>query len=197
MTSARLLALSALVSCSIATAQVHPLRGGVESVPGTNRFVLACTDVPVVSTAVDLRQLVAKKHHLAMKVVDVGTPGQPVLDILDITEASRVLDMGDLLLGQASTWEVRGAPGGIAFVFVGLRSGTGFVPLGSAGALLLGPGAGTLASGPIDSTGSFRFTFTTPFLQGLFDLEIASQALVAGGGLDPFLSNADCRRVGR
>jgi hypothetical protein len=106
---------------------------------------------------------------------------------------AKVMNMGNLRLGQTSTFEVNTATGSFAFVFIDFTSNGGFVSLDSAGSYLLGANPALLAQGFTNNPNQFRFQFTTPADQTLLGNEFSCQAIfgtVAGGWS---LSNPDSK----
>ena len=96
------------LTCTLATsiaAQTTTLRGKVEDVPGTaNQFFLDGTNLPMVSTVLNLNTVVGQQA--IMQVVNIGTPTVPVIRVDSSVPTTQVMDMGNLRLGQSSTFEV-------------------------------------------------------------------------------------------
>jgi len=184
------------VTCVLATglaAQTVTLRGQVEDVPGTpNQFILDGTNLPLVSTALNLNLLVGQQA--IMQVVDVGTPGAPVIRVDSSVPTAKVMDMGNLRLGQTSTFEVNAPAGSAAFMFLDFQSNTGFLPAGSLGTWLLGLSPFLLAGGITNGQNQFQTPFFTPPNPQLIGLRISSQAFVGDHG-NWFFSNPDDRTV--
>ena len=186
-----------LIATTAATAQTQLVRGEVDSVSGTNRFVLDCTRIPLVSATVDLRALhdATRQQDLfvEMQVRNAGSPSQPVLDVVSATIRPETFDMGNLRFGRSESWEVFGVPGSPAWVFVNHRSQTGYLPLGAAGTWLLG-NALPIRNGTISGVGRFRFEFTMPTLPALVGQEFSAQAIVQENGVFR-ITEPDCKEV--
>lgn len=179
---------------SLVAAQTQTVRGKVEDVQGTtNQFFLDGTRLPLVSTALNLNAWVGQQALL--QVVDVGTAGSPVLRVDAATATTKTMDMGNLRLGDASTFEVRAANGSFAFLFVDFTSNTGYLPLGAAGTYLLGGSPGLLAQGFTNAPNRFEVQFTTPADQTLLGLEFTCQAVFGTATGAWQLSNADSKTV--
>jgi hypothetical protein len=182
--------------CALATnaaAQIETLRGKVEDVPGTaNQFVLDGTNLPMVSTTLKLHTLVGQQA--IMKVVNIGTPTVPVIRVDGSTPTTKVMDMGNLRLGQSSTFEVSAPAGSAAFIFMDFQSNTGFIPAGALGTWLLGLSPYLLAGGITNGQNQFQTQFFTPANPQLLGLQMTSQALVGDHGTW-FFSNPDGKTI--
>jgi hypothetical protein len=176
------------------TAQTHTINGKVEDVQNTqNQFYLDGTDIPLVSSALNLNAWVGQQAML--DVVDVGTPGAPVLRVDAAAPTTKIMDMGNLRLGETRTWEVFASAGSAAFIFMDWTDNTGFAPIpGFDGAYLLGAAPHFLTGGITNGAGVFQTTFTTPNDPGLVGLQISSQALVVTGAAWSF-SNVDGKEI--
>lgn len=182
-----------------AFAQPQLVRGDVDSIQGTNQFQLDCTQIRLVSTAVNLQQLhnISQQNDIEfeMMVNNIGTPTQPVLDVLSATQIPEIFDMGNLRFGRSESWEVFGVPGSRTAVYIGLRAGTLYHPGGALGTWLLGAEAGQIALGTINAVGRFRFQFTMPTIPQLVGVEFTSQALVIEPAGRLLITNPDCKEV--
>ena len=186
---------TALATIASLPAQGQTLRGKVEDVRNTqNQFYLDGTNIPVRSLVLDLNAIVGQESIL--QVVDVGAPGAPVLDVLGAVPTTKVLDMGNLRLGQGARWQVNAPPGSFALVYVTATAATGWLPFGDAGVWLLGSAFVGLRSGITSGAGQFEFTFTTPNLPELVGTSFTGQALVAtsvAGAATWSFSNPDAK----
>ncbi|MFN3240253.1 MAG: hypothetical protein ACE37K_01945 [Planctomycetota bacterium] len=185
--------LAATFAAAAALPAQTTIRGKVEDVQNTNnQFYLDGTDIPVVSNVLNLN--LWQGQQALLDVVNVGTAAAPVLRIDAATPTNKVMDMGNLRLGETKTWEVFAPTGAAAFVFMDWTSNTGFTPLpGIGGAWLMG-GAPFLLAGGFTQGGMFQTTFTTPNDPGLVGLMVTSQALVGSNGGWEF-SNVDGKTV--
>lgn len=175
------------------TAQTVTLRGKIEDVSGTsNQFFVDGTNLPAVSGALNLNAWVGQQAIL--QVVDVGTPTAPVIRVDAAVATTKVMDMGNLDIGDSSTFEVNAPQGSAAFMFMDFRANTGFTPAGSLGCWLLGPSPYLLAGGITNSQNQFEVQFATPNDPQLIGLSITSQALVGDHG-NWFFSNTDNKVV--
>lgn len=182
----------AVFAASVA-AQTVTLRGKVEDVQGTqNQFFLDGTNLPLVSTALNLNTLVGQQA--IMQVVDIGTPAAPLIRVDSSVPTTKVMDMGNLRLGQSSTFEVNAPAGSAAFMFMDFQDNTGFLPVGGLGTWLLGLAPYLLAGGITDGQNQFEAQFFTPPNPQLLGLRITSQALVGDHGTW-FFSNPDNKTV--
>jgi hypothetical protein len=182
-----------LVSATLLTAQTHTLRGKVEDVQGTtNQFFLDGTHLPLVSSALNLNAWVGQQAIL--QAVNIGTAQSPVIRVDAAVATTKVMDMGNLRLGQTSTFEVVAPAGSAAFMFLDFTSNTGFLPFGGFGVWLLGTAPYLLAGGITNPQNQFQAQFTTPAIPSLVGLEVSSQALVGDHG-NWFFSNADGKTV--
>ena len=173
-------------------AQTQLVRGKVEDVSGTNRFVLDCTSIPLVSTALNLSSLVGQQWNL--QVVNTGTATSPVLDVRSATAATKIFDMGNLKIGSPERWQVNAQPGAMAAMFVNATAATSYLPFGAAGTWLLGPQAPLLAQGTVSGQGQLEVRFTMPNLPQLIGTSFSGQAIVLQSN-QLILTNADCRDV--
>ena len=185
--------LFALALGGAVSAQTQLVRGKVEDVSGTNRFILDCTTIPLVSRALNLNTLVGAQWNL--QVIDVGTPGAPRLDVQSATPATKIFDMGNLRFGRAERWQVNYTPGSMTAVFVQATSATSYLPLGAAGAWLLGANAAFVNAGVVNGQGQFEFRLTMPTIPSLVGVSFSGQAVVAPPSAPLLITNADCREV--
>lgn len=180
-------------------AQTQLVRGDVDSVQGTNRFVLACTTIQLVSRTVNLQQLHDQSRQqdieYEMQVRDVSAGGKTILDVVSAKAIPELFDMGNLRLGRADRWQVMGAPGSATAVYITATGLTGYTPVGAAGTWLLGNTFFFLHAGAIGNTGLFQFSWQPPDIQGLVGQSFAAQAIVLdrNGGL--LIANAQCKEV--
>ncbi len=188
------LACSSLLFSALALAQTHTFNGKVEDVQGTqNQFFLDGTNLPLVSTALNLNAWVGQQAML--QVVNVGTAAAPVLRVDAATPTTKVMDMGNLRLGETRTWEVFAPAGSAAFLFMDWTSNTGFTPVpGFGGVWLLGFAPHLLTGGITSPPGVFQTTFTTPNVPSLVGLQVTSQALVGNASGWTF-SNVDHKEI--
>ncbi len=186
-------ALTAACILSAATTAQTTIRGKVEDVQGTaNQFYLDGTIIPVVSNVLNLN--LWQGQHAFLDVTNIGTSLSPVLRVDAAIPTVKMMDMGNLRLGQTKTWEVFAPTGMSAFIFLDWTNNTGFTPLpGFGGGWLMGNQPFLLAGG-ITFGGVFQTTYTTPNNQALLGLEISSQALV-GTQNTWELSNVDSKVV--
>jgi len=184
---------AALLLTAALGAQTTTIRGKVEDVQGTaNQFFLDGTNITVFSTALDLNAW--QGQQALLDVVDVGVPGAPVLRIDAATPTTKVMDMGNLRLGQTKTFEVFAATGSAAFLFMDLTDNSGFAPVpGFGGAWMMGGQPYLLAAG-FTTAGVFQTSFTTPNDPGLVGIMVSSQAIVSTQGAW-FFSNVDGKTV--
>ena len=187
------LPIAALVATSL-TAQTQLLRGKVEDVRQTqNKFVLDCTSIPLTSTKLNLNLLVGNQY--IMQVVNKGTASSPMLEVQSVTATTKVFDMGNIRLGRADRWQVRGKAGSKTVVAVTATALTGYVPLGSLGTFLLGPNFAVVGQGAINQLGVFEFRLQPPNMNSLVGMSFTGQALVQEPNGFLFLSNPDCKQV--
>ena len=183
-----------------AAAQTQLVRGEIDGIQGTNQWRLDCTNVRVTTTnpAINLQQLHDATRQndmmLSMQVIDIGTPGSPLLDIQQATVLPALFDMGNLRIGRSQTWEVFGTPGSLAEVYLTPEALTSYVPAGAFGTWVLGGNAVFFAGGRIGATGQFRFNFTMPNLPQLIGVSFTTQAIVLEP-TGPLLTNPDCKEV--
>lgn len=186
-----ILAFSLLATTGGLFAQTQTLRGKVEDVQGTqNQFFLDCTNIPLVSSALNLNLWVGQQAVL--QVVDVGTPAAPVLRIDAAVATTKVFDMGNLRQGQGARWQVNAPAGSSAFMFLDFTSNTRYAPFGPFGTFLLGASPATLASGVTNAQNQFEITFSVPVFPALVGTSFTGQALVGDHGTW-FFSNPDCK----
>jgi len=185
--------LTAVCILSAATSAQTTIRGKVEDAQGTaNQFYLDGTNIPVVSNVLDLNQW--QGQHAFLDVTNIGTVAAPMLRIDAATGTTKMMDMGNLRLGQTKTWEVFAPTGTAAFIFMDWTANAGFLPIpGFGGAWLMGSQPFLLAGG-ITFGGVYQTTYTTPNNPALIGLEVSSQAFVGAQNTWEF-SNVDSRTV--
>jgi hypothetical protein len=183
----------ALGLVATAAAQNQLVRGKVEDVPSTSRFILDCTTIPLVSSKLNLNALVGQQWNL--DVINVGSPSQPVLDVQAATAATKIMDMGNLRFGRAERWQVNYTPGSMAGVFVQLTSATSYLPAGALGTWLLGFNSLHVRSGVTNGQGQFEFNLTMPTIPSLVGVSFTSQALVLPPSGSIVVTNPDCKEV--
>lgn len=184
----------ALILTKTLAAQTHTLRGKVEDVQGTtNQFFLDGTNLPVVSSALNLNTWVGQQAIL--QVVNIGTASAPVVRVDAAVATIKVMDMGNLRLGQTSTFEVTAPAGSAAFMFMDFTANTQFLPFPAFGVWVLGMAPHLLAAGITNGQNQFQTPFATPAIPSLIGLQITSQALVGDHG-NWFFSNPDGKTVG-
>jgi hypothetical protein len=192
------LTLGILISATAATAQTQLVRGDVDRVQNSQNFQLDCTTIRLVSSTVNLQQLHDQSRQqdieYEMQVNDVSAGGVTILDVLSARAIPELMDMGNIRLGRSDSWEVLGAPGSSALVFVNAGNQTRYLPAGSMGTWLLNTNFLFFQFGVISSAGQFRFDFQPPNDPSLVGQTIASQALVIGGG-SVLITNAQCKQV--
>ena len=185
------LLLSLLASTSALCAQTQTLRGKVEDVQGTqNQFYLDCTNIPLISNALNLNTWVGQEAVL--QVVNVGTAAAPRLRVDAATATTKVFDMGNLRQGQSARWQVNAPAGSFALMLLDFTSFTGYAPFGSFGTFLLGSSPATLASGLTNAQNQFEISFAVPAFPALVGTSFTGQALVGDHGTW-FFSNPDCK----
>jgi hypothetical protein len=172
--------VSVLVATCILSAAASAqttIRGKVEDVQGTaNQFFLDGTTIPVVSNVLNLN--LWQGQHAFLDVTNIGTAASPILRIDAASPTVKMMDMGNLRLGETKTWEVFAPTGSAAFIFMDWTLNTSFTPIpGFTGAWLLGNQPFLLAGG-ITFGGVFQTIYTTPNNPVFIGLEVTSQALV-------------------
>lgn len=186
--------LAALLVGGSLLAQTQTVRGKVEDIRQTQgKFVLDCTNIPLTSKAVVLKNLVGTQQIL--QVVNTGTAKSPVLEVKSAKATTKIFDMGNLKLGKSARWEVNSTPGNTALVFLNAKSRTGYLPLGGMGTWLIGLDAQFLTAGVVNARGKFEFSFTMPNLPKLVGTTFVGQAVVVDKSRGIQLSNTDCRDV--
>ena len=108
---------AAIAAAAILPAQTQALLGRVELYPNTQKgYHLAGTLIPVQSRAVKLHTIAGQPCIL--KVIDIGVPGQPMLDVVSANPTSKTFVMGALVMGKSDVWQVVGPAGSFASVYV-------------------------------------------------------------------------------
>jgi hypothetical protein len=185
--------LGSLLFTTLLAAQTDTLRGKIEDVPGTtNQFVLDGTNMPLFSSALNLKLWVGQ--NAIMQVVNVGTATVPVIRIDSAVPTKQVMDMGNLRIGQTSNQEVLAPAGSAAFIFLDFASNTGFLPFGGFGVWLLGTSPHLFAGGITNALNSFQAPFAVPANRALIGMELTSQAFVGDHG-NWFFSNLDYETI--
>lgn len=190
---AKLSAPALLFFAALLPAQTQIVRGDVEDVPNTaSQFILKCTNIPLVSTTLNLNNFT--NGNWILDVVNVGNATNPVLDVRAATATAKIFDIGNLRLNRADRWEVTAAPGSFALIMLDAMVNTRYTPFGALGTWLLSPGAAHVASGTTNALGKFETSVFVPNLPALVGTTFTGQALVAAGG-NVQISNADCKEV--
>jgi hypothetical protein len=177
-----LAALTLLLAGAEVAAQTQIVRGDIDGIQGTNRFQLDCTSIELISTSVNLQALhdLSRQQNIEFEMqVSVASVSPTVLNVLSAVQIPETMDMGKMRLGETDNWEVRGQPGTAAFVFIGDRRTTAYIPAGPLGTFVLGGPIALLASGTINGVGQFQFNFTMPNNPLFVGVEITSQAILA------------------
>ncbi|MBX3462286.1 MAG: hypothetical protein KF830_03875 [Planctomycetes bacterium] len=183
-----------LLTTSFAATQTATVRGKVEDVSGTtNQFVLDGTVLPLVSTALNLNAW--RGQPAVLQVVNVGTAAAPVLRVDAAAPTTALMDMGNLRLGNTSTWEVTAPNGSFVLIAIDFTANTGFLPLDPFGTYLLGPNPYLLASGFTNAPDRFRVAVTVPPDQTLLDAAVTSQAIVGNPAGSWYFSDPDHKVV--
>ena len=189
--------LSILTLSLPVTAQTQLLRGDVDSISGTNRYQVDCTNLEIVSSTVDLRALhdASRRQDIdyEMRVRPTTVGGRAVLEVVAATPIPEQMDMGNLRFGRNETWEVFGPAGSEVWIFVNVPSASSYLPLGAAGSWLLGT-ALPFRTGQIDGFGRLRFGFTMPTIPALVGRTISSQAVLRSNGVFS-ITAPDCKEV--
>ncbi|MCA8975511.1 MAG: hypothetical protein KDC98_12380 [Planctomycetes bacterium] len=176
-------------------AQTHTVRGTVEDVQNTtNQFVLKCTNIPLVSTAVNLNAWIGTEA--IMQVTNLGSPAAPSLRVDAIAVTAETFEMGNLRFGQARTWTVFAPAGSFSLVAIDFTANTGFLPVAGLGSYLLGANAIVLRSGFAGGNNQFQFQFTMPNAPALTGQSMTAQALILESA-QAYLSNSDCKDIGQ
>tara|TARA_R110002072_G_scaffold302503_2_gene485996 strand:- start:10064 stop:10645 length:582 start_codon:yes stop_codon:yes gene_type:complete len=185
--------LTAVCILSAAATAQTTIRGKVEDVQGTaNQFYLDGTIIPVVSNVLNLN--LWQGQHAFLDVTNIGTAAAPILRIDAATPTTKMMDMGNLRLGQTKTWEVFAPTGMAAFIFMDWTPNTRFVPIPQFGGAWLMGGQPFLLAGGVTFGGVFQTTYTTPNNPIFLGLEVTSQALVGSQNIWEF-SNVDSKTV--
>lgn len=191
------IASTVLFACltAVAAAQTVSVHGRVDGVSGTHpqRFELRCTGIPMQSTTLDLNELQGEFQRF--QVVDIGTPGAPVLDVRSATRLDANFDMGNLRIGESNRWTVSAPAGSFALIAVNAVDATGFQPFPGTGTWLLGSNAVTLAVGMATSGNRFEIRVSVPQTAlPLVGTAFAGQGLVVAQGQATF-TNAECKAI--
>jgi hypothetical protein len=196
MTLLRTLAVSLLV-VSPALAQTQLVRGDIDNISGTNRFVLDCTGIGLISSTVNLQALhdLSRQQDIEFEMrVTVAQANPTVLNVVSAVQIPEMFDMGNLRFGRSETWEVFGPSGSLAAVYAGTRASTRYSPHGAAGTWVIGPELALVRQGSIQN-GRFQFSFQMPTIPALVGVEFTSQALVLTPSCQLVITNPDCREV--
>src|SRR5262249_40419637 len=189
--------LSVLSVCLAQTliAQSQVVYGRVELLGKVNLVArLRGTGIELVSNKVDLQKLNPFRDFALTVEPITGLDGQLALAVTSATPTQGALRMGRLRPGASDDWSVSGVPGGLAIVYLCASEHTGFLPLGDAGAWLLGPEAGFLRMGFIDAGGMFRFAYTPPTFARPGEPWTAQAFVIEGGAIR--CTDADAHAVG-
>ncbi len=176
-----------------AVAQTQLVRGKVEDVSGTNRFVLDGTTIPLTSTVLNLNTLVGGQFDL--QVVNTGTATQPSLRVESAVPVAKIFDMGNLRFGRAERWQVNFTAGSQTAVFVQATAAATYLPFGASGTWLLGTNAAFVTAGTVTSLGQFEFRVTMPTLPELVGVSFSAQALVVAPNGPLVIANVDAKEV--
>jgi len=194
----RILITSAALA-STGLAQVHLVRGDVDSVQNTRTFVLKCTNVQLVSTTVNLQAMhdQARQNNIfwEMQVKDVSANGRKILDVLTAVSKPKILDMGNIRLGRSDRWAIASTPGSAFAIYMASATQTDFLPVGALGSWILGFNFFLFHQGIVPATGLFQFSFQPPNIPALVGHTFASQALIVNKNSTALLSNAECKEV--
>jgi len=173
-----------LGSASLASAQTLTLRGAVEDEP--SGFVLNCTPVQLVSSAVNLNDF------LGEEVVATGTViGPNLVSVATVATVTDVLEVNkNAAVGGEMKLSVTGPVAQSVQIYFAL--GNGFAPIQSMGWFLNTASTRLLLAGMIPAPGKLEVTINVPNLAVLANLELFFQVvrLTPGGGFT--LGNADC-----
>ena len=197
-TFGNVLLASALIAAT-AGAQTQLVRGDINGIRGTNRFLLDCTNIELVSTTVSLQALhdLSRRNDIEfeMQVVNVSVPGQTVLNVVSATQIPEIFQMGNLRLGRSDTWEVFYTPGSVAGMFVTAEALTSYGPLGPMGTWLLGPTFLPIAFGTTNAAGRLQVDFQPPNNPSFIGADLTGQALILDPTGNLLISNPDCKTV--
>ena len=192
-----ILATGFLAATTATAQQTQLLRGEVDSVSGTNNFVVECTNIRLVSSTLNLQQMHNQTRqqdlYFDMQVRDVSTGGQRILDVVSAVLQTETFDMGNLRFGRSESWEVFAPSGAMVWVFINHISGTSYLPLGTAGTALIGPNALLMRQGTA-AAGRLRFNFQMPTIPQLVGQVFTSQALISDNGALR-VTEPDCKAV--
>jgi hypothetical protein len=178
----------ALLLPSTALAQTQLVRGKVEDIAGTNRFVLDCTMLELTSTTLNLNALVGQQFDLQVTKLPAS------LNVVSATPVAKIFDMGNLRIGRADRWQITGLPGEQAFAFLTSTDLTSYMPAGIYGTWLLGSTFAPIASGTIGQLGRFEFSFQPPNVPFLIGVSFTAQGGIVGATRALF-TNPDCKTL--
>ena len=187
-----------LLMATAAVGQTQLVRGDIADVPGTNQFLLDCTNIQLVSSTVNLQQLHEQSRgqniDYAMQVTDVSGNGT-VLNVVTASVIPEVLNMGNLRFGRTETWEVLGTPGSLVGVWVTARALTSYLPVGSLGTWLLGANTLLVRQGQIGGGGQLQFGIQMPTLPALVGVDFTAQSVILDPSNQLTITHPDCKTV--
>lgn len=183
-----LLFCAALVTAANVSAQGQIVRGKIEDVPSTQTFVLACTNLRLTSTALNLNALVGQPLEMTVTQLANGA-----LSVLTASPIAKVFDMGNLRLGRADRWQITGTAGEAVGMFLTSIDLTGYTPVGAAGTWVLGSTWLTIAVGQINPLGVFETSFQPPNVPQLVGTTWTAQGLRQAASGAVYVTNPDCK----
>jgi hypothetical protein len=189
--------LSTLLCALPLSAQTQLLRGDVDTIQGTNRFQLDCTNLEIVSNTVNLQALhdASRQQDIdyEMQVRPALVAGRSVLEVLSATAIPEQFQMGNLRFGRAETWEFFAPAGSEVWALVGLPANASYLPLGDAGTWLIGA-ATPFLQGVVGPTGVLQVRVTMPTVPALVGTVFNAQAVIRTGGVLS-ITAPDCKEV--
>lgn len=178
-------------------AQTQLLRGDVDSISGSNRFQLDCTNIEIFSNTVNLQQLHNASHQqdidYEMQVRPGTFGGRFALEVVSAVQIPEQFEMGNLRFNRSESWEAFAAPGTNVFVFVNVPSASAYLPVGPAGTWLIG-NAVPFMQGTTGSTGRFQQRITMPTIPALVGTTFNAQAIFQNNGTFS-ITAPDCKEV--
>lgn len=187
---------AALVLAAAASAQSFTIEGDIDSVQGTNRFVLDCTNINLISNTVNLQALhdASRQQDIEYRM-DVMMVGPNTLNVLSAVAFPEQLDMGNLRFGRSERWAITGAPGSAFAIFVNTRAATSLLPVPPLGAWVVGGNAPLFTQGQIGGFGRFEFSYTMPTIPALVGVEFTTQAALVSPANVLSITHAACKDV--